>query len=226
MRSSRDRPTSINGIEFDLLTDKLPKLFGGMHGLQAAIELDRCVDTAVSKQPPYGLVVSRAVLEIDRRRGMSELVRRNPESYRLLDPLGNLDAEHNSRLRPTALAREQPGGIRSVKHRRPEIMDVFVDEIGQGLVELEVEIDAVLHIIMRENEPVGHVQPARLDKILAQLDADQIGKANGREGEDRDGNSELRRDSSFDRRMVLGQARLLHENMRQGDDFVPESSGQ
>src|ERR1019366_10295536 len=168
MRSSRDRPTSINGIEFDLLTDKLPKLFGGMHGLQAAIELDRCVDTAVSKQPPYCLVVSRAVLEIDRRRGMSELVRRDPKSSRLLDPPGNLRPEREPHLRLTALAREQPRGIRSAKHRWSKLMNVFADEVGQGPIELKVEINPVLHIIMRENEPVGRVKPARLDKVLSQ----------------------------------------------------------
>src|ERR1019366_9185453 len=138
MRSSRDRPTSINGIEFDLLTDKLSKLFGGMHGLQAAIELDRCVDTAVSKQPPYGLVVSWAVLEIDRRRGMSELVRRDPKSYRLLDPPGNLRPEREPHLRLTALAREQPRGIRSGKQDWSKLVNIFVDQIGQMLIKLKI----------------------------------------------------------------------------------------
>ena len=79
-------------------------------------------------------------------------------------------------LRLTSFAWEQPGGIRSAKQRRPELMNVFVDEVGQRLIELEVQIDSVLHVIMRENEPIGRVQPARLDQVLAQLDADEIAK--------------------------------------------------
>ena len=105
-------------------------------------------------------------------------------------------------------------------------MNVFIDEVGQRLIELEVQIDSVFHVVVRKNQPIGRVQPARLDQVLPQLDADEIGKANGREGEDRDGNSELRRDSSFDRRMVLGRARLLHENIRQRDHFAPNAIGQ
>ena len=37
-------------------------------------------------------------------------------------------------------------------------MNVFIDEVGQGLIELEVQIDTVLDIIMRENEPIGRVR--------------------------------------------------------------------
>ena len=46
------------------------------------------------------------------------------------------------------------GAIRSAQHRRPELMNVFVDEVGQGLIELEVQIDTVLYVIVREDEPV------------------------------------------------------------------------
>ena len=60
---------------------------------QAAVEADRRLDIAVSKHPPYRLVVSRPVLEIDRRRSMSELVRRDPKSDRFLDSDSNLLAE-------------------------------------------------------------------------------------------------------------------------------------
>ena len=140
--------------------------------------------------------------------------------------VSDLLAEHESLFRLTALAREQPRGIRSAKQRRPELMNVFVDEVGQGLIELEIQIDTVLHVIVRENEPVGRVQPARLDQVLAQLDADEIGKSNGREGEDRDCNGKLRRDSGLDRCVVLGRARLLHENIRQRDHLAPDAIGQ
>ena len=129
-------------------------------------------------------------------------------------------------LRLTGLAWEQPGGIRAAKQRRPELMNVFIDEVGQRLIELEVQIDTVLHIIVREHQPIGRVQPTRFDEVLAQLDADEIGKSNGRESEDRNGNSELRRDSSLDGRVVLGRARLLHKNIRQRDHFAPNAIGQ
>ena len=105
-------------------------------------------------------------------------------------------------------------------------MNVFVNEVGQGLIELEVQIDTVLDVIVRENKPVGRIRPTRLDQVLAQLDADEIGKSNGREGEDRDCHGQLRRDSGLDRRVVLGQARLLHQDVRQRDHFAPNAIGQ
>ena len=108
----------------------------------------------MSKQPPYGLVVPRPVFEIDRRRSMSELVNGDPKSHRLLNALSDLQLNVFATFGLTALAREQPGGIRSAKQRRPELMNVFVDEVGQGLIELEVQIDTVLYVIVRENEPV------------------------------------------------------------------------
>ena len=48
-------------------------------------------------------------------------------------------------------------------------MNVFVDEVRQRLIELEVQIDTVLDIIVRENEPIGRIQPAGLDQVLSQL---------------------------------------------------------
>ena len=74
-----------NGVEFDLLTNELSELLGGLRGLQAAVEVDRRLDTAVSKQPPYGLIVTRPVLEIDRRRSVPELVSGDPKSHRFLN---------------------------------------------------------------------------------------------------------------------------------------------
>ena len=163
---------SDSGVEFDLLTDELSKLLCGLRRLQPAVEVDSRLDTAVSKQPPYRLVVSRPVLEIDRRCGVSKLMRRDPNAYRFHDPFGNQLAERDCGLRPTALAREQPGRVRSAKQRGPVLMNIFVDEICQGLIELEVEIDTVLHVIMRKNQPVRLVQATRFDEVFVQLDAD------------------------------------------------------
>jgi hypothetical protein len=71
-------------FEFDLFTDELSKLFGRLHGFQPAVEADRRLDITVSKQLPYGLVVPRMVLEIDRRRSVAELMNRDPKSGRYL----------------------------------------------------------------------------------------------------------------------------------------------
>ncbi len=98
----------------------------------------------MSKHPPYRLIVSRMMLEIDRRRSVAKLVRRDPKSGRLLDTFSNLLAEQQFILRLTALSWKQPGGVRPAKQRWSELMNIFVDEVGQGLIELEVQIDAVL----------------------------------------------------------------------------------
>jgi hypothetical protein len=72
MPSSRSA-SCFDGVKFDLLANELSELLGGLHGLQAAVEADRRLDIAVSEQPPHGLVVSRPVLEIDRRRSVTKL---------------------------------------------------------------------------------------------------------------------------------------------------------
>ena len=72
-------------LKFDLLAYESSEFLGGLHGLQAAIEADRRLDIAVSKQPPHGLVIPRPMLEIDRRRSVSELVNRDPKSDRFLN---------------------------------------------------------------------------------------------------------------------------------------------
>ena len=62
----------------------------------------------------------------------------------------------------TVLAGKQPRGIRSPKQRRSKLMDVFVDQIGQWLVELEVQGDVVLYVIIWEYQPVRRVSPPGL----------------------------------------------------------------
>src|SRR4029077_3143121 len=91
-----------------------------------------------SKQPPHGLVGPRPVLEIDRRRSMPELVNGDPKSYRLLNASSNLKTERDCHLRLIRFAREQPRGIRSAKQSRPELMNIFIDEVCQVPIELEV----------------------------------------------------------------------------------------
>src|ERR1019366_9340936 len=103
-------PTSVSPsgriIEPDVFTDDLAKRRVRLRRLQAAVEVDRGLDIAVAKQPLDGLVVAGAVLEIDRRTGMAELVHRHSHARRLLDALRNLGAEHVRRPGLTADARE------------------------------------------------------------------------------------------------------------------------
>ena len=121
----------------------------------------------MSKEPAHRLIVSRPVLEINRSCGMAKLVNRNTKASRFQYPLGDLVAEKDLHLWLTALAREEPGGVRAAQQCRPEVMDVFVDQVRQCVIELKIQIDPVLHIIMWENEPIGRVRPARFVEILA-----------------------------------------------------------
>jgi hypothetical protein len=105
-------------------------------------------------------------------------------------------------------------------------MNVFVDEVGQRLIEMEFQINSVLHVIMLKNQPVGRVQPARLDQVLAQLDAHEVRTANGREGEDRNGHGKLRCDSGLNRRLAFRQTRLLHQHVRERDHLAPHPVSQ
>jgi hypothetical protein len=72
-------------VSNSIWTNELSELDGGLRGLQAAIEVGRRSNTAVPEQPPYGLIVTRSVLEIDRRCSVPELVSRNPKSHRFLN---------------------------------------------------------------------------------------------------------------------------------------------
>src|SRR5262245_3999776 len=165
----------------------------------------------MSKKPAHRLIVSWPVLEINRSCGMAKLVNCDTKASRFQYPLGDLLAEKELHLWLTALTREEPGGVGAAQQRWPEVMDVFVDQIRQCVIELKIQIDPVLHIVMRENQPIGRARPAGLDEVVAQLNADKVAQPDGRESEDRDRNSELRRDRSLDWRVILGRARLLHE---------------
>ena len=182
MRSFRINSSIGLVVKFDVLANKPSVLFGGADGFKAAIETDRRLDVAVSEQPPYGLVVSWTMLEVNGRRGVPELMNRDMESGGFLDALCYLFAKLHSILRLTGLAGKHPIRVSTAKQCRSKFVDIFVNEIGQGLIKFEIQINAVLHIIVRENQPIRRAQPARFDEILAQVDQAEIAKANGREG--------------------------------------------
>src|SRR5262245_20914344 len=120
----------------------------------------------MSKESAHRLIVSRPVLEINCSCGMAKLVNCDTKASRFQYPLGKLLAEKKLLLWQTALAREEPRGVRTAQQRRPEVMDVFVDQVRQCAIELKIQIDPVLHIITWESEPIERVRPARFVEIL------------------------------------------------------------
>ena len=76
---------------------------------------------------------------------------------------------------------------------------------------------------MFEHEPIARVRPARFVEVLAQVDAHEITESDRGEGEDCDRDGKLRRDRSFDGRMIVHCARLLHQQMGQPDHLAPNA---
>src|SRR6266404_5950706 len=150
-------PTSVSLsgriIELDVFTDDLAEGLIGLRRLQAAVKVDRGLDIAVAEQPLDGFVVAGVVLEIDRRTGMAELVNCYLHARRFLDSLLDLRAEHVRRFGLSGDTREQPARVGAARQRRPELMDVFIDEPGETFVERKFEIDPVLDVIVREDQP-------------------------------------------------------------------------
>jgi hypothetical protein len=81
------------GDKCHLASQEVAESHVGVQGLEAAIELDGGLDVAVPENAPDRLVVSGVMLEVDRRGGMSKLVRRDAKADRLLNSLGDLTAE-------------------------------------------------------------------------------------------------------------------------------------
>src|SRR5258708_17533784 len=79
--------------ELDVVTDDLAERLVRLRRFEAAVEVDRGLDIVVAKQAPHALVFAGAVLEIECRRGMAELMDGDPQARCLLDALGDLGAE-------------------------------------------------------------------------------------------------------------------------------------
>src|SRR5258708_35569438 len=107
-----DMTVAPSGIfrELDVFTDDLAERLIRLRGLQAAVEIVGGLDVAVTEQPLHGFVFPRAVLEVDSRTGVAELVDRHPHAGRLLNAFRDLGAEHVRCLRLTGGAGEQPAG--------------------------------------------------------------------------------------------------------------------
>src|SRR5260370_40433809 len=98
--------------EFDPPANDLPGLLGRLYGREVAVKVNRRLDIPMAKEAPHGLIVSGMMLEIERCGGMPELVNGDPYACGLLDPVGDLSAEHVRRLGLAGFAREQPGPVR------------------------------------------------------------------------------------------------------------------
>src|ERR1700730_9185180 len=199
------------GHKCHLLSHDVAERLVGLHGFEPAIELYRGLDTTVPRDAPNGLVVARMMLEIDSRRGVAKLVRGDAQANGVIDTLGDLAAECFCILAAAGLAAEQPKVIRPSQQRRTKIMNIFVDQGRQLVVEWEVEIDAVLHVIMRKHQHVRRVESTRLDQVLIEPDVDEVAQADGGECENGDADRHLGCDSGLDARMLPQGSRLSHQ---------------
>jgi hypothetical protein len=84
----------------------------------------------------------------------------------------------------------------------------------------------VFHVIIWEYQPVRRDGTAGPDEVFVERDTHEVVKADRRKSLDGDRNGKLRRDGSFNRRMVLSQARLPHQCFRQRNHFAPNAFGQ
>jgi hypothetical protein len=117
--------------EFQMLSDDLAELLRGVHCFKTAIKIGGRLNPVVAQQPPDRLVFARSMLQVDGRRGVPELMDRDPQSGRLLDALGNLDAEQVRTLGLAALARKQGGIIGSIDQGRAKLLRVFIYQSGE-----------------------------------------------------------------------------------------------
>src|SRR6516164_5906822 len=116
-------------LEVDLLTDEPAELFGGLHRLQSAIKTRRCLDITVAKKPADGFVVAGTMLQINCCGSVPELMNCEAKSGRFLHAHSDLLAEQQFVLVLTGLAREQPGSVRPAQQRRPELVNILVEQI-------------------------------------------------------------------------------------------------
>ena len=134
--------------------DDLAEALARLGGLKPDIEADGGLKVLMAEHPAHELVVLGGSQDQGRGR-MAVLVSRNPDADPVLDGVGDLVAERRERLVATVLAREEPERARAAQEHRPMIVHILLDELGQALLEDELELDPVLDIVVREDEPVG-----------------------------------------------------------------------
>src|SRR5271170_2153596 len=163
------------------------------------------------------------MLEPNRCGRVAKLVHRDGQTSGSMDPLRYLTAERLGVLVSSRFAGEQPEIIRTAQQRWPEVVHIFIDERRELIVELKLQINAVLYVIVWKHQHIRRIDPAWLNEIFVEPDLGQIAEANWGVCNDGDGDRELGGHGSFDGRLLLLQARLSHQGCGKVDHFDPTS---
>ena len=141
---------------------------------------------------------------------MSELMHRNPQAGGLVNTIGDLSAEGDLVLVSLALTWKEPVFVPAPQQCRPEVVNIFVDDLSQFVAKLKIQLHAVLDVEVGKPEPVVGFSTRRLDQIEAYPYRCQIGEAYRREAEDGYRDRQLRFDGRLDRRVIV-KAGFFHE---------------
>src|SRR3984893_16511697 len=215
-----------SGAEVQALADDVGEYLARLRRLQAQIEVLGRLGALVTENAPYELVFAGPVLEDQSARRMAELMHGNTQSSPLLNQFDDLRAERDLFLVVAALAGKQPVRVAAAHQRGTEVMDVFVDDRRDRLVELELKRGPVLDIVLWERKPKIRVWSAGLDQGLAKANAGEVTQPDGCHRQDCHGGSDLGQDRGSDRRMTPLEARLLQKLLGQVDDPRPDPIGQ
>ena len=120
-----------------MLSDDLAELPAGLDRLQATVKVDGSFEAFMPEEAPDRLVIAGMVLQVDCGRCVPELVDGNPQSGCFLDSLRDLDAKQMRVLRSSRRPRKQPISIRTAQ-ARTILLNIFVNQIGQVVIELKV----------------------------------------------------------------------------------------
>lgn len=126
-----------------MLTNDFAEQAAGVDGLETAVEPYGGSDVAVAQEPSNGFVITGVVPQVDGGGRMAELMDGDPQTSRLLDPCCDLDPEQMRVLGPAGGPWEKPISIRSTKQGRAILLNIFVDQRGEVVVELKGQVDAV-----------------------------------------------------------------------------------
>src|SRR5215212_4127193 len=105
---------------------------------------------------------------------MPKLVRRQALARGLQNRTRDLLREHGLGLVTAALSGKEPQLIRVAQQHGSMLMRVLLDQGREVLIEHELELEPILHVIVREDQPVGPVWPRGTDQVLLEPDPEGI----------------------------------------------------
>ena len=158
---------------------------GGSSGLKSSIEVGRCVHTLVTKNPTHDLITARMESEINERSDVAEEMKIDREAGIALHRLHHLNGQGVLVL---------AAAIGTWKERRiarlglADALDVPADEIGGLVRQLEVEINAILHLLRRDGE---HELPPSKAEVPLEVEAHEVLGADRCHEEELDGHRHL-----------------------------------